>query len=54
MEPVSTGERTLRNYIGGGWVDAAGEGTLDDIHPATGERVASIPGAPPRLDRRSR
>ncbi len=24
MEPVSAGERTLRNYIGGGWVDAAG------------------------------
>ncbi len=35
--------RTLNNYIGGGWVEAAGEKTLDDINPATGELVARVP-----------
>lgn len=35
--------RVLPNYIGGAWVDAAGEGTLDDANPATGEVVAKVP-----------
>jgi malonate-semialdehyde dehydrogenase (acetylating)/methylmalonate-semialdehyde dehydrogenase len=35
--------RTLRNYIGGGWVDAAAEGTLEDRNPATGELTALVP-----------
>ena len=35
--------RTLRNYIGGGWVEAAGEGTLEDRNPATGELAALVP-----------
>ena len=37
------GARTLRNYIGGGWVDAAGDGTLEDRNPATGELAALVP-----------
>jgi malonate-semialdehyde dehydrogenase (acetylating)/methylmalonate-semialdehyde dehydrogenase len=35
--------RTLRNYVGGGWVDAAADGTLDDRDPATGELAALVP-----------
>ncbi|MDX6583951.1 MAG: malonate-semialdehyde dehydrogenase (acetylating) / methylmalonate-semialdehyde dehydrogenase [Solirubrobacterales bacterium] len=35
--------RTLRNYIGGGWVEAAGDGTLEDRNPATGELTAMVP-----------
>ncbi len=35
--------RTLRNYIGGGWVEAAGDATLEDRDPATGELTALIP-----------
>ena len=35
--------RTLRNHIGGGWVEAAAEGTLEDRDPATGELSALIP-----------
>ena len=35
--------RTLRNYIGGGWVDAATTETLEDRDPATGELSARVP-----------
>ena len=35
--------RTLRNYIGGGWVEAAGDGKLEDRNPATGELTAMVP-----------
>ncbi len=39
-----TEARTLRNYIGGGWVDAeAPAGTLEDRDPATGELAAMVP-----------
>ncbi len=40
---TETATRTLRNYIGGGWVEAAGEGTLEDRNPATGELAALVP-----------
>jgi malonate-semialdehyde dehydrogenase (acetylating)/methylmalonate-semialdehyde dehydrogenase len=42
---ISTGSaaRTLRNYVGGGWVDAAASGTLEDRDPATGELAALVP-----------
>jgi malonate-semialdehyde dehydrogenase (acetylating) / methylmalonate-semialdehyde dehydrogenase len=43
MEPAATETRILRNFVGGGWVDAAGSGTLDDVNPATGEVAALIP-----------
>jgi len=33
----------LRNYIGGEWVDAEGNRRIDDINPATGEVIASVP-----------
>ncbi|MDQ3572225.1 MAG: CoA-acylating methylmalonate-semialdehyde dehydrogenase [Actinomycetota bacterium] len=35
--------RTLRNFIGGGWVNPAGDDVLDDIDPATGEVAALVP-----------
>jgi malonate-semialdehyde dehydrogenase (acetylating) / methylmalonate-semialdehyde dehydrogenase len=35
--------RTLRNYIGGGWVDASSSETLEDREPASGELAALIP-----------
>ena len=40
---TTTETRTLRNYIGGGWVEAAGDGTLEDRNPATGELSALVP-----------
>jgi malonate-semialdehyde dehydrogenase (acetylating) / methylmalonate-semialdehyde dehydrogenase len=40
---TETATRTLRNYIGGGWVEAAGDGTLEDRNPATGELSALVP-----------
>jgi malonate-semialdehyde dehydrogenase (acetylating)/methylmalonate-semialdehyde dehydrogenase len=43
MEPAATETRTLRNFVGGGWVDAAASGTLDDVNPATGEVAALVP-----------
>ena len=39
----TTATRTLRNYVGGGWVDAAGPGTIDDLNPATGAVHALVP-----------
>ena len=40
---AGTTTRTLRNYIGGGWVDAATGETLEDRNPATGELSALVP-----------
>ena len=43
MTDSATGTRTLRNYIGGGWVEAAGSETLQDVNPATAEVAALVP-----------
>lgn len=40
---ISTEKETLRNYIGGKWVEAAGTETLPDIDPATGDLAAEVP-----------
>jgi malonate-semialdehyde dehydrogenase (acetylating)/methylmalonate-semialdehyde dehydrogenase len=40
---AGTATRTLRNYIGGGWVDAAAPKTLEDREPASGELAVLIP-----------
>jgi malonate-semialdehyde dehydrogenase (acetylating) / methylmalonate-semialdehyde dehydrogenase len=40
---AETEVKTLRNYINGGWVDAATADTLDDRDPATGELAARVP-----------
>ena len=43
MDQATTETRILRNFVGGGWVDAAGDETLDDVNPATGEGPPSFP-----------
>ena len=43
MDQATTETRILRNFVGGGWVDAAGDETLDDVNPATGETAALVP-----------
>ena len=35
--------RTLKNYIGGRWVDAEGAETIDVTNPATGEVLGQVP-----------
>jgi malonate-semialdehyde dehydrogenase (acetylating)/methylmalonate-semialdehyde dehydrogenase len=35
--------RTIRNYVGGKWVDAEGAERLDVTNPATGETIAEVP-----------
>ncbi len=40
---TATEARTLRNYIGGEWVDAAVDSTLEDRDPATGDLSAYVP-----------
>ena len=34
---------TLKNYVGGQWVDSAAADALDDVDPATGELLARVP-----------
>lgn len=44
MRAVQTVEvERLRNYIGGQWVDASGEGSEPLYNPATGEVIAAVP-----------
>ena len=40
---VAAGARTLRNYVGGAWVEVADSEPLADIDPATGELAALVP-----------
>ena len=37
------GIRTMKNYVGGRWVDADTEQSLDVTNPATGETLAQVP-----------
>ena len=39
--------RTLKNYIGGRWVDAEGAETIDVTNPATGEVLGQVPLSTP-------
>jgi len=41
--PEKTGVRTLRNYVGGTWVDSTSGELLDVTNPATGEVLARVP-----------
>ena len=34
---------TLRNYVGGAWVEAGADDSLDDRDPASGELAARVP-----------
>jgi malonate-semialdehyde dehydrogenase (acetylating) / methylmalonate-semialdehyde dehydrogenase len=40
---TAAGARTLQNFVGGSFVDAATDATLEDRDPATGELAARIP-----------
>jgi len=40
---TATEPETLKNYIGGEWVESAATETIDDIDPATGEILARVP-----------
>ena len=46
-EELATEVRTLRNYVGGRWVSASGERTLDVLNPATQARLARVPLSAP-------
>ena len=41
--PEKTGVRTLRNYVGGRWVDSSSSDFLDIKNPATGDVLARVP-----------
>src|SRR5256885_12117689 len=40
---ATTGTKTLQNYIGGEWADAASGETFESHNPATGELVGVFP-----------
>src|SRR6185503_12039961 len=40
---AETAVRTIKNYIGGGWVDAQASKSLDVTNPASGETLAQLP-----------
>jgi malonate-semialdehyde dehydrogenase (acetylating) / methylmalonate-semialdehyde dehydrogenase len=40
---VSAETRTLRNYVGGAWVEVGGGDRIEDVDPATGELAALVP-----------
>jgi malonate-semialdehyde dehydrogenase (acetylating)/methylmalonate-semialdehyde dehydrogenase len=42
-QPTGTEVETLRNYIGGQWIESAAEDRIDDVDPATGEVLARVP-----------
>src|SRR6188472_3935123 len=42
-ERTATEPETLKNYIGGEWVESAATDHIDDVDPATGEVLARVP-----------
>jgi 1-pyrroline dehydrogenase len=40
---MSATKTAYKNFVGGGWVDAASGETMDVINPATGETIAEVP-----------
>ncbi|HVM69514.1 MAG TPA: aldehyde dehydrogenase family protein [Gaiellaceae bacterium] len=42
---TTTATRTLQHFIGGAWVDGAGESWREIVSPATGETLARVPDA---------
>jgi malonate-semialdehyde dehydrogenase (acetylating)/methylmalonate-semialdehyde dehydrogenase len=43
MAQAETAVRTIKNYVGGGWVDVDATETLEVTNPATGEQLAELP-----------
>jgi acyl-CoA reductase-like NAD-dependent aldehyde dehydrogenase len=39
---IETGQRLFRQFVGGEWVNAAGDGTFEDRNPFTGETFATV------------
>jgi malonate-semialdehyde dehydrogenase (acetylating) / methylmalonate-semialdehyde dehydrogenase len=44
---VAAHARTLRNYVGGAWLEAGGGDPIEDVDPATGELAALVPRSGP-------
>jgi acyl-CoA reductase-like NAD-dependent aldehyde dehydrogenase len=42
---MATTVRTLRNFIGGDWVEATGEDSREIVSPVSGEKLADVPNA---------
>jgi acyl-CoA reductase-like NAD-dependent aldehyde dehydrogenase len=42
---MATTVRTLRNFVGGDWVEASGDSSREIISPVTGEKLADVPNA---------
>jgi acyl-CoA reductase-like NAD-dependent aldehyde dehydrogenase len=42
---MATAVRTLRNFVGGDWVEASGESFREIVSPVTGEKLADAPNA---------
>jgi acyl-CoA reductase-like NAD-dependent aldehyde dehydrogenase len=42
---MATAVQTLRNFIGGDWVDGTGESSREIVSPVTGEKLADVPDA---------
>jgi acyl-CoA reductase-like NAD-dependent aldehyde dehydrogenase len=42
---MATTVRTLRNFVGGDWVEASGDSSREIVSPVTGEKLADVPNA---------
>jgi succinate-semialdehyde dehydrogenase/glutarate-semialdehyde dehydrogenase len=42
---MATTVRTLQNFIGGDWVEATGEDSVEIVSPVSGEKLADVPNA---------
>jgi acyl-CoA reductase-like NAD-dependent aldehyde dehydrogenase len=42
---MATAVRTLRNFVGGDWVESSGESSREIVSPVTGEKLADAPNA---------
>jgi acyl-CoA reductase-like NAD-dependent aldehyde dehydrogenase len=42
---MATAVRTLRNFVGGDWVEASGDSSREIVSPVTGEKLADAPNA---------
>jgi malonate-semialdehyde dehydrogenase (acetylating) / methylmalonate-semialdehyde dehydrogenase len=43
MTATAARSRVIQNYVGGRWIDADSDETLDVTNPATGEILAQVP-----------
>jgi len=54
-EKPGVATRTLKNYIGGRWVEAEGSGVIDVTNPANGELLGQVPmSGPSQVDEAAR